>query len=325
MECVPNFSEGKDEHVIQAICDSISSVEGAVVLHRDIGPDAHRTVITFAATAEVIVEAAFKAIETATTLIDMRKHHGEHPRMGATDVCPFIPLQNISMKEVIFLSRLLAQRVATELSIPIYLYEASATDIRRSNLAYIRKGEYEAIETKLKDPEWTPDFGSATFNPKAGMTAIGARDFLVAFNVSLDTKQIKKAQTIAKRIRESGFRKDDVQVPGRIKGLKAIGWIMPSYECAQVSMNIVDVNAAPIQTVYEAVKEEASRLDCGVLGSELIGLMPLAVWQSACDFYGSTAFHSNIDEDVIYLTTNGLGLNYLSEFRSSERILENLL
>jgi glutamate formiminotransferase/formiminotetrahydrofolate cyclodeaminase len=325
VECVPNFSEGRDRSVIEAIAAAIDSVDGAHVLHCDMGYDAHRTVVSFAARAEALVEAAFRAIETASRLIDMSVHQGAHPRMGATDVCPFIPLQHISMDEVIPLSNELGRRVGEELNIPVYLYEFSARHPSRKRLSDIRRGGYEAMPHKMELEAWQPDYGMRYFNKRSGMTAIGARNFLVAFNVNIDTEDVRVATKIARRVRESGYYENGVHFPGRIKGLKAIGWHMPSLHCAQVSMNITDIDKAGIERVFEAVKEEAASTGHAVTGAELIGLIPSRVLEKAGMFYRSTAFHEDNVLNDIDLAIKYLNINLSTDDSGYGRILENLL
>lgn len=325
IECIPNFSEGRDKKVIQLIANAIESVDDVRLLHRDIGYDANRTVFTFAGKPQAVIEAAFKAIKTATENIDMSKQVGEHPRMGAIDVCPLVPLRNISMEEVIDCSKQLGEKVGKELSIPVFLYEKSATQIERSNLAFLRKGEYEGIEKKFEDQNWKPDYGPFEFNKKSGITAIGVRDFLIAYNINLNTKDVGIAKQIASQIRESGFVKKGIRKHGQFKGLKAIGWYMDEYNCAQVSTNIVDVNSAPIHLVFEAIKSMANEFGIEVNGSELIGLIPEEILLNAGQFYSSTTFHNNDKKSLINLSINNLGLNTLSNFTSKGRILEYLL
>ena len=325
VECIPNFSEGRDESVIKKIIEAIQSVSDTKILHVDMGYDANRTVITFVSKAAKIVDAAFQAIKAASENIDMSTQQGEHPRMGATDVCPLVPLHNISMESTIELSKLLAKRVGSELNIPVYLYERSSSSFERSNLAYLRKGEYESIPQKIKDKSWQPDYGPFTFNEKSGMTAIGARNFLIAYNINLKTTDVSIAKKIAAQIRESGSIKNGIRQPGKFKGLKAIGWMMESYNCAQVSTNIVDINSAPIHEVFEAVKSLAKLYGTSVNGSELIGLIPQQILVNAGQFYSSTTFHNHNIKNLIELFINNLGLNYLSNFTSNERIIEKLL
>lgn len=325
VECIPNFSEGRDKKTIQAIADAIEKTPDVRLLHLDSGYDANRTVITFAGKPTAIVEAAFNGIKIASERIDMAKQKGAHPRMGATDVCPLVPLQNITMKSVDNLAHQLAKLVGENCNIPIYLYEHSATLPERQNLAYLRKGEYENIPKKITQEKWKPDYGPAIFNSKSGMTAIGARDFLIAYNINLTTSDVSIAKQIAGIVRESGFIKNGQKTEGKIKGLKAIGWMMESYHCAQVSTNITNLNLAPIHEVFEAVKLEARKLGVDVNGSELIGLIPERILLKAGQFYSSTTFHKDNKKELINLATSNLGLNTLSNFISSDRILENLL
>ncbi|MCP4122242.1 MAG: glutamate formimidoyltransferase [Bacteroidetes bacterium] len=322
VECVPNFSEGRNHAVIDRIKSSIESVNHVRILHTDIGYDANRTVITMAGHPDAIVEAAFHAMATASNEIDMRQHQGEHPRMGATDVCPLIPLRNISMKAVIELSLKLGEQVGRELGIPVYLYEQSARSKKRMNLSDLRKGEYESIPDKIGKQEWHPDFGPTDFNEHSGMTAIGARPILIAYNVNLHTKDVHLAKLIARRIRESGYLENGVRIKGKLEGVKAIGWYMDSYGCAQVSTNITNIEKTGIEVVYESVKEEASRLGIKVTGSELIGLIPQDILVNAGLFYSSTTFHNSTKISLIELSINKLGLNSLSSFASEDKIIE---
>ena len=287
VECVPNFSEGRDKAIIEAISDAIRSVEGVKLLDADPGADTNRTVYTFAGSPSAVVEAALAAARTARNLIDMTRHHGEHPRMGALDVCPFIPISGISMAECVELSRNFGSRLAEELGVPVYLYEKSATKPERESLASLRSGEYEALPAKLADPAWKPDFGPAEFLPAWGATVTGARQFLVAFNVNLNTRDAKLAEAIAGSVREAGrlsrnpdgskvldAQGDPVRLPGRLKAVRAIGWYIPEYRCAQVSINLLDYETTPLYAVFEAVKEEAEKRGLLVSGSELVGLLP---------------------------------------------------
>jgi glutamate formiminotransferase/formiminotetrahydrofolate cyclodeaminase len=327
VECIPNFSEGRDKKVIQAIADAIESTPNVRLLHLDSGFDANRTVVTFAGKPAAVVEAAFKAIQVASETIDMRQQKGAHPRMGATDVCPLVPLKNISMESVNHLANQLGNLVGHQLNIPVYMYEKSAKQPKRANLAYLRKGEYESISTKIRLPEWLPDYGPNVFNEASGMTAIGARDFLIAYNVNLNTTDDGIAKHIAEQVRESGFIENGIKMIGhhQIKGLKAIGWLMPSYGCAQVSTNITNIKTAPIHVVYETIKSVANQFGISVTGSELIGLIPEQILLDAGQFYSSTQFHEDSKNNLINLSVNNLGLSNLSKFINEERILENLL
>lgn len=290
IECVPNFSEGRNKLVINQIADSIRSVAGAKLLHVDAGFDANRTVMTFVGPPQSVVEAAFCAIKTVAELIDMRTQTGEHPRFGAIDVCPLIPVSGISMEEVVLLSRQLAKRVGQELGIHVYLYEESASASHRRNLAACRKGEYEGLPEKMKHPDWIPDFGPVQFNARCGAVALGARHFLVAYNVNLSTQSVEVAQKMAAQIRESGswIQVGDTRVrkPGRLKFLKAIGWYMQQYGCAQVSMNLTNIDETPLHVVFAQLEQLSVEFGVQITGSELVGLIPknqlLGVFQNLC-------------------------------------------
>lgn len=274
VECVPNFSEGRNQYIIQAIAAAIQSVERVILLHVDSGWDANRTVYTFAGPPDAVAEAAFLSVTKAAALIDMRHHKGTHPRMGACDVCPLIPLGEMTMEETVHLSYSLGNRLG-EAGIPVYLYENSAMLPQRRNLAFLRKGEYESIPKKLAECNWKPDFGPATFNERFGMMALGARKFLIAFNIHLNTRDVSIARVIASRIRESGYNDaKGIHHAGLLKSVKAIGWYMNEYQCAQVSTNITDFEVTGIKQVFDAISNTAESLGIAVSGSELIGLIP---------------------------------------------------
>src|SRR5882724_1262130 len=274
IECVPNFSEGRDQNIIREITDAIESVDGVSLLDVDPGASTNRTVVTFVGDPEATVEAAFRAIRKAAELIDMRKQKGAHPRMGATDVCPFIPVSNVSWEEAIACAKQLGKRVGDELNIQVYLYEKAARDQSRANLAVIRSGEYEGFFEKIREPAWKPDFGPATLSEKSGATAIGAREFLVAYNVNLNTKAVRRATSVAFDVRENGRVKTDdgtprgkpvfdangepVRVPGLLKHVKAIGWYVKEYGIAQVSMNLTNIEETPLHAAFDACNEAAS-------------------------------------------------------------------
>ena len=301
VECVPNFSEGRDMSVIKQITDAIESVEGVRLLNVDPGKATNRTVVTFVGAPQPVAEAAFRAIAMAMDVIDMSKHHGEHPRMGATDVCPLIPVSNISMDEVAALARTLGERVGNELKLPVYLYEAAATSPERSNLSTIRAGEYEGLQAKLNDPSWKPDFGPARFLPRSGATVIGARDFLIAYNVNLNTTSVRRANSVAFDVREQGrvrrsgdpvtgeiMRDADgepLRIPGSCKSVKGIGWYIEEYGIAQVSMNLTNIRETPLHVAFEACRKSASHRGMRVTGSELVGLVPLSVMLDAGKYY----------------------------------------
>lgn len=333
IECVPNFSEGRDQNIISRIVDAAKGVEGVSVLNTDPGKATNRTVLTFAGEPENVIEAAFQVIKKSYELIDMRKHAGEHPRMGATDVCPLIPLDNITMEETVAFAKKLAKRVGEELELPVYLYENAAQSEERKNLATIRSGEYEALEDKLKDEKWKPDFGPAKFNPHFGAVVIGARDFLVAYNVNLNTSSVRKANSVAFDVREIGRTvkvKDksgkiiEKTKPGACKSVKAIGWYIEEYGLAQVSMNLTNINDTNLHEAYEACW--TSSLDRGyrVTGSELIGMVPLKVMLAAADYY-LTMQNSSLginEEEKVKIAIKSLGLAELAPFDPSERIIE---
>ncbi len=340
IECVPNISEGRDAAIIKQITDAVESVEGIKLLNVDPGNATHRTVITFVGEPEKVVEAAFRLIAKAAELIDMSKHKGEHPRMGATDVCPFIPVANITMEETVEWSRKLAERVGWELAIPVYLYEESQRDKKRSNLSVIRAGEYEGFAKKIKLPEWAPDFGPNTFPEKHGATVIGARDFLIAYNVNLNTKSVKRANSVAFDIREAGRIKldakgkkmldtdgNEVRIPGKLKGVKAIGWFIEEYDVAQVSINITQFRETPLHIVFEECCNSANSRGLRVTGSELVGLVPLSSMVEAGKFYlNKQKLSSGVSEaELIHIAVKSMGLDELAPFKPSERIIEYIL
>jgi len=330
IECIPNFSEGQNLKTLAAITAAIKAIKGVKLLHTDRGEAANRTVFTFAGNPAAVVEAAFQAIKVASQLIDMRQQKGEHPRIGATDVCPLVPIANISMAEVKTYAQSLGKRVG-DLGIPVYLYEHSATTPKRKNLATIRSGEYEKLADKMKLPHWQPDFGHG-FNAKTGATVLGARDFLIAYNANLNTSSAKVANQIARAIRTSGkvIKKEDgtvLRIPGKCKALKAIGWYIEEYEKAQVSMNLTNFQETGIHTAYEACKQAAEKYGVRVTGSELIGLIPLPALLAAGEFYLQKAGRTDLPETAIMLQTavEHLGLAELEPFDFKKRVIEYLL
>jgi glutamate formiminotransferase/formiminotetrahydrofolate cyclodeaminase len=338
VECVPNFSEGRDLALIEKITSSITQVEGVTLLDVDPGADTNRTVVTFVGGPEAAVEAAFQAIKRASELIDMRKHSGAHARMGATDVCPFIPVSNMDMEECVELSRILGKRVGEELNIPVYLYEYSASAPDRENLANIRAGEYEGLSEKLRDPHWKPDFGEAKFNARSGATVIGARKFLIAYNVNLNTRDTKKATDIALEIREAGrnardpetnkFIRDEngnpIMRPGVLKAVKAVGWYIDEYNMAQISMNLVDMEVTPIHIAFDEVVKQADLRGLRVSGSELVGLIPLSAMLDAGKYFLSKQNSSTAvsNAELIRIAIQSMGLNEIAPFNPQERIIE---
>lgn len=337
VECVPNFSEGKDRKIIDAIADAITSVSGIRLLDVDPGKSTNRTVMTFVGSPETVVEAAFQGIARAAQLIDMRKHTGEHPRMGATDVCPFVPVTGVSMEDCVKLARELGERVGKELSIPVYLYAEAASKPSRRSLAEIRHGEYEGLETKMKNADFAPDFGPGTFNAHSGATVIGARHFLIAYNVNLNTRSKKLANEIALNIREAGRAKRDekgeivkdangetVKVAGSLKECRAVGWYVDEYERAQVSINLTNFEVTGIERAFDEVVKEAEKLGVRVTGSEIVGLVPLKPMLHAGEHYLKKQGRSTgvPEEELISCAVQSLGLSELSPFKPAEKIVE---
>ncbi len=340
IECVPNFSEGRDPAVLKQITDAIEAVEGVKLLDVDPGKATNRTVVTFVGAPEPVIEAAFQAMKKASEVIDMSKHTGEHPRMGATDVCPLIPIAHITMEEVAEWAHKLARRAGEELGIPIYMYESAATKPAWRNLATVRSGEYEALPDKLAKPEWKPDYGPAKFNATAGATAVGARDFLIAYNVNLNTTSVRRANSVAFDVREQGrvkreggkvsgaVLKDEngnaLREPGKCKGVKGIGWYIEEYGIAQISMNITDVRQTPLHIAFEACRESANRRGMRVTGSELVGLVPLQVMLDAGHYFLQQQRRSlgASEEEVIKIAVKSMGLDELSPFDPQQKIIE---
>ncbi len=332
VECVPNFSEGRNTRIINAIGGAISGVDGVKFISAEPDKDYNRTVVTFIGEPEAAVEAAYRATAVAAEMIDMRTHKGEHPRMGATDVVPFVPVSGVTMEECVELAKLYGNRVAEQLGIPVYLYEAAAQRRERRNLSDIRKGEYEGLVEKLKDPAWAPDFGPAVFNPKSGATVAGARMFLIAYNVNLNTNDVKVANEIALRIRESGRVKKDEQrnpvldangkkvtIPGSLKAVKAMGVLLEAHNIAQVSINLVDFHVTPPHVAFEEVKKEAAALGAKVTGSEIVGLTPREALLMAGRFY---APGTSSDDALVDCAVKTLGLSQLEPFELSKKVIE---
>ncbi len=342
IECVPNFSEGRDMSVIKQITDVIETVEGVKLLDVDPGAATNRTVVTFVGTPDEVIDAAFLAIKKASEVIDMSKHHGEHPRFGATDVCPLVPISGISMEETVKYAHKLAERVGKELEIPVYCYEFAAKEEKRRNLAYCRAGEYEGLKEKLADSEMKPDYGPAKFNDivkKSGATAISARNFLVAYNVNLNTTSTRRANAIAFDVRENGRAKKEngkivkdekgntVRIPGTLKKVKAIGWYIEEYGIAQISMNLTDITVTSVHKAYEEVKKSAEKRGVRVSGSELVGLIPLQAMLDAGKFYLKMQQRSVgiADSEIIKIAVKSLGLDELKPFIPEERIIEYVM
>ena len=326
IECVPNFSEGRRPEVIRQIALSVQNVQGVGLLHIDQGYAANRTVITFAGQPDAVCEAAFQAAKTAAELIDMRQHRGEHPRIGATDVLPLVPINGISMEECALLARKLAHRMADELGIPCYLYEAAALKAEHSNLADCRKGEYEAITHKLADPVLAPDImptPSAHFSTsdflRTGCSVVGARNYLLAVNFNLNTQSAEEATAIARRVRQSGYKGK----PGTLPTTKAIGWYIEEYGCAQVSMNLCNLHVTPLHTAFIEVSRQAEARGLRVTGTEIIGLVPLeTIMAAGRHFLGETETSEDV---VIHTAIKSLGLDELRPFLPEEKILERVL
>ena len=340
IECVPNFSEGRDMGIIRQITDVIESVEGVKLLDVDPGKDTNRTVVTFVGSPEAVSEAAFLSVKKASEVIDMSKHHGEHPRIGATDVCPFVPVSGITMEETVLYARKVAERIGNELGIPVYCYENAAWKEERRNLANCRSGEYEGLRKKLSDPAWKPDFGPAVFNERAGATAVGARDFLVAFNVNLNTTSTRRANAIAYDVREKGrperegdpvigkIIKDEngekVMIPGSLKSVKAIGWYIEEYGISQISMNLTNISVTPVHIAFDEVCHKADARGVRVTGSELVGLIPLKSLLDAGRYFLNKQERSSgvSDDELIKIAIKSMGLNDIHQFKPEEKIIE---
>ena len=342
IECVPNFSEGRNQDVINEISEAISLTKGVHLLNVDPGQATNRTVMTFVGDPGSVISAAFNAIKTASEKIDMSKHTGEHPRFGATDVCPLIPVSNITFDELIPYAEKLAKKVSEELNIPIYLYEHAAREDKRRNLATIRSGEYEGLNKKINSNDWKPDFGSV-FNKKSGATAIGVRDFLIAYNINLNTKSTRLANAIAFDVREKGrikrnghpvigeivYGKDGKpeNIPGSLKHVKAIGWYIEEFGIAQISMNLTNITETPIHNVFEEVVNKANERGASVTGSELVGLIPLKSMIDAGKYFLKKQNRSVgiPEEDIIKIAIESLGLNQVKEFDPNKNIIEYYL
>ncbi len=339
IECVPNFSEGRDAAVIKQITDQIETVEGVKLLDVDTGQATNRTVVTFVGPPEPVLEAAVRAVRKAKELIDMRKHTGAHPRFGACDVCPLVPVANITMEQTVALAHRLGKRLAEEVGISGYYYEYAATRPERKNLATVRAGEYEGLPEKLRNPEWRVDFGSGEFDPKYGVTAVGARDFLVAYNVNLNTTSTRRANAIAYDVRERGRKlapgaqpngpvivdeNGERWQPGALKCVKAIGWFIKEYGIAQISMNLTNLNVTPVHIAFEECKKRAEARGVRVTGSELVGLIPLSAMLEAGKYYLRMQQRSLgvPDREIIKIAVKSLGLNDLYPFKPEEKIIE---
>jgi len=340
VECVPNFSEGRDAKTLEAIAQSIRAVDRVKLLNIEPDKDYNRTVVTFVGEPDAVVEAAYQATKAAVHHIDMRSHKGEHPRIGAVDVVPFVPVANVTMDECVKLANAYGRRVSADLKIPIYLYEYAAATPDRRNLATIRKGEYEGLEKKLQDPVWKPDYGTAEFNPKSGATVAGARKFLIAYNVNLNTPDARIAQEIALRIRESGRplknsggegvkneKGESMKVPGTLKAVKAMGVFLERFHIAQVSINLVDYETTGPHTAYEEVKKQALSLGCDATGSEIVGLTPMNALLIAGRHFMIAAHKKKrlSEKELVALAVDKLGLSQLEPFDPGKKIIEYML
>lgn len=343
IECVPNFSEGRDLSIIKQITDQIETVDGVKLLDVDPGFATNRTVVTFVGTPDEVIDAAFRAVKKASELIDMSKHKGEHPRFGATDVCPLVPVSNITMEETVEFARKLAKRIGEELNISVYCYESAAFNEKRKNLAYCRSGEYEGLNDKLSKPEWKPDFGPAKFNVKSGATAVGARDFLIAVNYNLNTTSTRRANAIAFDVREKGRPKrdgnpitgkivkdengNDIYIPGTLKATKAIGWFIDEYGIAQVSMNITNISITPLHVAFDEICKKAEERGVRVSGTEIVGLVPLKTLTEAGKYFLRKQKRSVgvEDSELIKIAIKSMGLDDLKPFNPEEKIIEYLI
>lgn len=343
VECVPNFSEGNDNEVLNSISAAISGSNGVSLLNVDPGKATNRTVMTFVGDPDSVVKAAFNAIKVASEKIDMSKHKGEHPRFGATDVCPLVPVANISLKELVPYAQQLAKMVAEELKIPVYLYEHAAKNNKRKNLADVRLGEYEGLQVKLLKKDWKPDFGPTIFNKKSGALAIGVRDFLIAYNINLNTKSTRLANAIAFDVREKGRIKrkghpvigeivkdqkgNPKTIPGSLKNVKAIGWYIEEFGISQISMNLTNINETPVHIVFQEVIKKADKRGVRITGSEIVGLIPLKSMLDAGKYFLKKQNRSiGIPEkDIIDIAIESLGLNQVKKFTPEKNIIEYFL
>ncbi len=330
VECVPNFSEGRNTSTIDAIAESIRKINDVKLLSVEPDNDYNRCVVTFVGTPNAVQEAAFQATKTASRLIDMTGHKGEHPRIGATDVVPFIPVSGVSMEDCVKIANAYGKRVADELHIPIYLYEEAAKTPERKNLATVRKGEYEGLAEKLKDPAWQPDYGEPLFNAKSGATVTGARVFLIAYNVNLNTSNKDIAHEIALRIRESGRtikaeNGSSIKIPGSLKAVKAMGVSLERHNISQVSINLTNYHITAPHTAFEEVKREAGKLGVGVTGSEIVGLIPKEALLMAGSFFSDAKGKNAQEDQLIIRAIEALGLSQLEKFDPKKKVIEYML
>lgn len=335
IECVPNFSEGKDESTFNAIKEAVMSTENVKLLNLEPDQDYNRVVVTIAGNEEGILNGAINACKAAAKFIDMTKHKGGHPRLGAIDVVPFIPVANVTTEECVKISEKFAEIISRDLNVPVYLYESAARVPERKSLSNIRQGEYEGLADKLKDPKWKPDYGEAQFNPKLGAIVTGSRFFLIAYNVNINSTDVKFAKEIAEILRESGYAKRDengnvikvdgrtIKVPGRLKEFKGMGVSLDKYNCTQVSINLTNYNVTPLHVAFEEVKKEAARLGVAVNGSEIVGLVPLEALLHAGRFYSDNSLTN--EKKLVQVAIDNLGLSSLNLFNPEEKIIEYMI
>lgn len=335
IECVPNFSEGKNQNTFDAIAESVKEIKNVKLLSLEPDADYNRVVVTLAGDEEGILNGAIAVSKAAAANIDMREHKGEHPRLGAIDVVPFVPVKNATMEECVKISEEYGRIISAELNVPVYLYEAAARQAARQSLSSIRKGEYEGLEDKLKDENWKPDFGNAVFNPKLGAIVTGARFFLVAYNVNIKSNDIKYAKEIAEILRESGRAKRDengkiikingetVKEPGKLKHFKGMGVLLEKYDITQVSINLTNYNITALHTAFEEVKKESERLGVEVNGSEIVGLVPLEALLQAGKYYaGENSYDENA---LVEIAKEKLGLSTLNPFINDQKIIDYMI
>ncbi|HZW39828.1 MAG TPA: glutamate formimidoyltransferase [Ignavibacteriaceae bacterium] len=336
IECVPNFSEGKNKVVFNAIVDAIAHTPDVKLLNLEPDADYNRVVVTMAGNEDGILNGAVNASVAAAEFIDMTKHKGEHPRLGAIDVVPFVPVRDVTMEDCVKISEKYAEIISKRLNVPVYLYEDAARTPKRKNLSDIRKGEYEGLVEKIKDPEWAPDFGKPEFNPKLGGIVTGARFFLVAYNVNIKSTDLKYSKEIAENLRESGKAKRDengkvikdangknVIIPGRLKNVKGMGVALEKYGITQVSMNLTNYNVTPIHVAFEEVKKEAKQMGVEVDGSEIVGLVPLEALLQAGKYYSKGK--ENSEEKLVDIAIENLGLSTLNPFDKNQKIIDYLV
>ena len=335
IECVPNFSEGKNQNTFEAIKEAVAKTKDVKLLSLEPDGDYNRVVVTLAGNEEGILNGTFNACRTAASLIDMRMHKGEHPRLGAIDVVPFVPVANVTTEECVKISEEFARIISQDLKVPVYLYENAARKADRKSLSSIRQGEYEGLEEKLKDPNWFPDYGEPVFNPKLGAIVTGSRFFLIAYNVNIKSNDVKYSKEIGEILRESGYAKRDengnvikvngktIKIPGRLKEVKGMGVALEKYNISQVSMNLTNYNVTPMHVAFEEAKKEATRLGVEVNGSEVVGLVPLESMLQAGRFY--SVGKEKDEKSLVNIVIEKLGLSALHPFKPEEKIIEYMI